>query len=179
MDDAIDMSCWLRRGDPVLTQERIAKGDIAFNEGMYFQEYPHVIDWMLEEDIISAEGHNAGYKMLAAYTVLGNALGTNKTRKVYLSPGDEVKIDAATLYTRVMRAMSQATYSDYLPHRSNPWGQVHRILFKDVTKKDEGWIRHCEGSMREVFDKLAVVVDNISKDMVECEMNREDNCVQN
>lgn len=160
-EDAVDMSVWLRRGDPVITQERLAKGDVAYNKGIYFQEYPHIIDWMLDKKIITAQGHNAGYKMIVAHIALGNLFGTEKTRKIYLSSNDTVKIDASTLLTRVMREMTgyQSHYLD-------------RILFQKIDKRDKAWIYHCKESIEKTFDKLAKVLDEVKGAMITCELNR-------
>lgn len=170
MDETVDTSVWMRHGDPVITHERLAKGGMICNEGIYQLEHPHIIDWLLDERIIEPHHHSAGHKIIEAKIIMGNMIGTEKNRQTIVVSTTATPICAATLYNKVMRDMMKISHLQAI---------VSRILFEPSGENDKIWMRQYKSLIQDSFEKLAKLLDEHRDNMVSSVTSRLDSCAQN
>lgn len=159
-DETIDHSVCLKRGDPVIGEYRLAKGDISNDNGKYFQKFPHIIDWMLDRKIIDDHQHHAGYKLITMKFILGNVIGTQKSNMSFQHGDGTIELCAATLYSRIMRKMHSS--GDHIH-------VLDKILFGNTSDKDKGWIIASKYYIYDAFEKLLIVLDKEIKNMLHCD----------
>ncbi len=124
--------------------ERLAKGGIVMNNGVYRCELPLLVDWLYEKKIITQDGHSAALNIISLREVAfsPNAYAKMKALSQWLGRG--VTEDCPlTRYTAVMRGLSVSDRHI-----------IERITADTPSQKYIEWIKQNPQRVSLAFDNL-------------------------
>ena len=124
---AIDYSVCIRRGDPIVTQERQAKGGLMLHNGIWQEDFKDIIDWMEKTRIIEPHHSWAAYDLQRLKTAANSLTGTDVNRFGYQSSG-ESEICPVWALKHICAALQK---------NDRHWYYVNRFCFGEVEKDGE------------------------------------------
>jgi len=128
----------------IATPERIAKGGMIRQNGRYIEEFPLLIDWLLDKQKISEEAHRAGMDLISLHEVALSPVGYAKIRIDELLGRGNSDSCPLTIYTRLMRQMTND----------------ERCVIEKVVFNNQATFADFNTILEKAFDKLEELINN-------------------
>ncbi len=159
MNETIDKTQWVPKGETVINVWRLQHGDVCHNEGRYYLMYPLMVDWLRGKELLTDDHLHCAFKIRSLHKAAFAQAGIAQMRDQKTESGNgwwnEYGIDALFAYKAIMEPLLR-------------WQQhmIARVAWEEMKESDkavfEQKLRH---SITTAFDSLQKSLEHFEKMM--------------